>query len=545
MILLVLANCSSPGGTISGLVVDQHGTVAGAVVRVQATDHSTITDSQGCFTLVGLPLDEPVTLTAWASGYFIVAGEETFRPGISDVVLTLVSHDNVDNPDYEWVSAFASAEDPGNCQNCHSVLGDPDSALPFDEWARDAHASSAGNERFLTMYTGTDISGNQSPITRKFYSRDYGSLPLPPDSSKPYFGPGFKLDFPESDGNCAACHAPAAAIDAPYSTDPTSVSGVGAEGVACDFCHKIWDVKLDESGLPHPNMPGVLSYEFRRPSEGHQLFAGPFNDVAPGEDTYSPLQNQSQFCAPCHFGIFWDNLIYNSYGEWLDSPYSDPQSGQTCQDCHMPVGFTDHFARLDEGGLVRAPESIFSHLMPGASDEEFLREAVSMTVEAWREHGEAHVQVEILNDNTGHHIPTDSPLRHMILLVQVTDAQGNDLVQISGPTIPAWGGIGDPSQGYFAGLPGTAYAKVLQEVWTGISPTGAYWNPTRVISDTRIAAMAKDSTIYSFTAPEMGEINFSVRLIFRRAFIDLMDLKGWNTPDILMDERDIVLPPAD
>ena len=30
--------------------------------------------------------------------------------------------------------------------------------------------------------------------------------------------------------------------------------------------------------------------------------------------------------------------IDNSYGEWLDSPYSDPKTGQTCQDCHMPNG---------------------------------------------------------------------------------------------------------------------------------------------------------------------------------------------------------------
>ncbi len=40
------------------------------------------------------------------------------------------------------------------------------------------------------------------------------------------------------------------------------------------------------------------------------------------EDTYLPLYQQSQYCAPCHYGIFWDTTIYNSYGEWLDSPYS-------------------------------------------------------------------------------------------------------------------------------------------------------------------------------------------------------------------------------
>jgi len=39
------------------------------------------------------------------------------------------------------------------------------------------------------------------------------------------------------------------------------------------------------------------------------------------------------------------------------------------------------------------------------------------------------------------------------------------------------------AEGYYAGLPGTAYAKILQEIRTEVTPTGAYWNPTRVLSD--------------------------------------------------------------
>jgi hypothetical protein len=115
------------------------------------------------------------------------------------------------------------------------------------------------------------------------------------------------------------------------------------------------------------NMPGVLSYEFRRPPEGHQFFSGPYDDVAPFEDTYSPIQRESQFCAPCHFGVFWDTQIYNSFGEWLASPYSNADTGKTCQDCHMPPGKVDHFARYSVGGMQRDPMTIFSHLMPGST----------------------------------------------------------------------------------------------------------------------------------------------------------------------------------
>ena len=90
----------------------------------------------------------------------------------------------------------------------------------------------------------------------------------------------------------------------------------------------------------------------KRPFNGHQFFAGPFDDVAPGEDTYTPIQKESAYCAPCHFGKFWEVEIYNSYGEWLDSPYSDPETGQTCQDCHMPPGLNDRFASIDAGGAT-------------------------------------------------------------------------------------------------------------------------------------------------------------------------------------------------
>jgi len=42
----------------------------------------------------------------------------------------------------------------GNCQNCHSSPATPQPLFPFDEWALDAHGTSAQNRRFLSMYNG-------------------------------------------------------------------------------------------------------------------------------------------------------------------------------------------------------------------------------------------------------------------------------------------------------------------------------------------------------------------------------------------------------
>lgn len=534
---------SASSASVMGLVHDVNGPVAGATVRVKATEIVTTTESDGHFLLTGLEPNEPVILTAWAKGYYIGGGDKEYMPRVSNVEIILTKHADRDNADYIWLSAFSNSgySDSGegsSCENCHSDPNDAQAFLPFIEWQNDAHAKSARNIRFLTMYNGTDTAGNQSPLTQYFHSRDYGRIPLRPDPNEPYFGPGYKLDFPDAAGNCAACHTPAAAVNAPYNTDPTTVSGVGAEGVACDFCHKIWNVSLDpSSGLPYANMPGVLSFKFRRPPEGHQFFAGPFDDVAPGEDTYSPLQKQSQYCSPCHFGVFWDTVVYNSFGEWLESPYSNPQTGKTCQDCHMPPGLNNHFARLEKGGVVRDPQTIFSHFMPGAANEELLQNAVDMDVKAERHDEHIVVTVTIANDRTGHHVPTDSPLRHLILIVKASDSQGHLLRQSDGPVIPEWCGTGDPNEGYYSGLPGKAFAKVLEELWTEVSPTGAYWNPTRILSDNRIAAFAADSSTYTFAAGADDMITVDVVLLFRRAFIELASQKDWAIHDIIMEHK--------
>jgi len=524
------------GLTISGIVTDADGPVAGATVRVQATTNETLTDDEGRFTLTGLSEGAAVTISAWKHTYYCAKVERVVPPA-SGITLTLRRYQTNDNPDYEWMPPIGA----DSCASCKPGV--------TEIWLENAHAGSGINPRFLTMYNGTDVYGNQSPPTRYGYSRDYGRFPLRPDPNQPYYGPGYKLDFPNTAGNCAACHTPGAAVNVPYGTDPNALTGADTFGVHCDFCHKVADVTLDLStGLPFPNMAGVLSMDIRRPfpddPDRYQLFFGTFDDDnVPEEDTYLPLLETSQFCAPCHFGVFWDTVIYNSFGEWLESPYSDPtfEGAQTCQNCHMPSpailgGEPMTNVAPDAGGVERNPMSIHAHTQPGAMDEELLRNAVTMTATAHLEGETVVVQVDIINDKTGHHVPTDSPLRHLILLICVTDAQGNILQQLDGPTVPEWGGVGDPTQGYYAGLPGKAFAKVLEELWTEVSPTGAYWNPTRVLDDNRLAAFVTDTSVYTFAAPTEGEVTVKVTLLFRRAFKQLMDQKGWDVPDIVMEQ---------
>jgi hypothetical protein len=539
LLLVAASGCQRQIEAIRGTVVDEDGPIAGARVRIQTDSRYVVTDEAGQFELAWPPSGQPIRLTAWAPGYFIEATDPVDRSS-TEVTIKLFRHGDEDHPQYQWISAFASAGSDANCQNCHS---DASALLPFEEWLLDSHSQTLENHRFVTMYQGTNLAGETSPLTRYAWNRDYGRFQLPPNPLEAYYGPGYQLDFPNTQGNCAACHAPAAAINAPYQTDPTDLTGVEAESIGCDFCHKIWDVWLDEdSQLPRPNMPGVLSFEFRRPGEEHQFFAGPFDDVAPGEDTYAPIQSESAYCAPCHHGTFWDTTIYNSYGEWLASPYSEAEDGQTCQDCHMPSRGASQFATSEAGGLLRDPERIRSHKMRGLNDVAFMQDAISLSAEAGRQGQAIQVQVTVENDNTGHKVPSDSPLRNLILLVEATDASGQPLSLLQGERLPDWAGNEAGQPGHYAGKPGRVFALLLKERWTGVSPTGAYWNPVEVVSDTRLAPLSRDESSFTFEAAEVGSTSLKIELIFRRVFAELAEQKGWGLEDTQLQMLTLEVP---
>lgn len=547
---------------VSGTVRDATGQpLAGATVRIKTTEVVGRTDAAGRFTLTAKTPAPRLRVTAWQDGYYV--GGAGAQPWDTSVNITLSPYAVPDNADYAWIPP--AVETRGvikdrliqahlglaarmsfkrvflpladhltlGCRDCHG-------RTIYDHWVTSAHALGTNNSRFLTMYNGTDEAGNRSPPTRRGYNRDYGSFPLRPDPNTSYYGPGYKLDFPNTAGNCAACHLPGAALEAPYGTDPNEVTGIDTQGSHCDFCHKIAAVKLNPAtGRPYENRPGILSIELMRPHAAHQLFFGPYDDVDVGPDTYLPLMKESAICAPCHDASFWGTPIYESFTEWKASPYA--VQGITCQNCHMqPDGVTTNFAP-NRGGLERNPESIPTHHFPGASDVRLLQNAVTLDVTAERDSGQVTVTVAITNDKTGHHVPTDSPLRQMILLLQASNAQGRTLHHLEGPTVPEWSGVGDLEEGYYAGLPGKGFAKILQELWTEMTPTGAYWNPTRLVSDNRIAAFATDSSRYVFAAPETGSVHVEVTLLFRRAFIELMDQKGWDVPDITMAQRSLTV----
>lgn len=83
---------------------------------------------------------------------------------------------------------------------------------------------------------------------------------------------------------------------------------------------------------------------------------------------------------------------------------------------------------------------------------------------------------------------------------------------------------------------------MLEELWTEVAPSAAYWRQTVIREDTRIPARATDMTRYQFRAPESGPAIVEARLVFRRAFKPLSDVKGWQVPDIVMERELATIP---
>ncbi len=495
-------NAYSSQNKITGIVVNGNQLLKGAEVKIKASGVVTQSDNDGRFILEGDFISDSVIVSAWAEGYF--NGEAKAISGDTNVIISLHPLFLNDNVNYEWISPFPDKSKPLNCGNCHSEV-------ILNQWENNAHGQSAKNPFFLAMYNGTDFEGNSE------------------------VGVGYKLDFRNTTGNCATCHVPGAAVHDPWSTDPNLINQIEKNGVFCDVCHKVFDTEITDG----QGTTGILSIDFLRPPDEQQVFFGPYIDVH-YPDSYLPKIKKSEFCAPCHTGRFWNQPTYQSFPEWKASPYS--AMGIQCQACHMaPDSITTNFAP-GHGGIERNELTIPSHLQPGSRDSKILQNSVTMSVSSRISSDTLQVMVTIINDQTGHHVPTGRPSRNLILLVTANDEKYDKLEFIQGEIVPHWGGQGDPDFGNYASLPGKGFAKILQDNDSGISPSPS-WKPHTISEDNRIEAFKTDTSYYYFKLPETGSvININAKLIYRRFFKEWMKEKNFEIDDIEMENEKLIIP---
>ncbi len=472
---------------VEGRVVDDRGPVAGARVGFQGHSLRVLTDAAGRFRLT----------TRIADATLVASHPEHLIAGTSDSsdewTIRLTRLPQQDHTGYQWVSPHADPAGEHNCANCHEEI--------YRQWQGGAHAQAAGSRRFLSFYAGTDWHGQP--------------------------GSGWSLldEYPDGAAVCASCHAPTHAD----SDDLRDAQGVASDGVHCDFCHKVQGVSTEQLGITH----GQFGMKLMRPAHG-QLFFGPLDDVDRGEDVYAPVYQRSEYCATCHEGVLFGVPVYTTYSEWLVSPARD--RGQQCQSCHMATTGQMTNIAPEAGGLDRDPHSLASHtLMPGGK-RSMIEGAldVRITVRRSSDNDTAVAEVLLRTKGIGHRLPTGFIDRHLLLIVEASQADGSAAEFLVGPQL---GQVGDRS---LTGKPGKLFAKQL------LSPSGrapiAFWHDHGDTRDTRLRPAQADESRFEFSA-EAESIR--VRLIYRPFWNDVVAEKNWPNREIVLVDQTLRLPTRD
>jgi len=536
---------SQQSNVITGRISDGVLPIVGARVMILADTVWVTTDSTGKFIL---PTDryqgDPAPVTAGKKGWF--NGGWQIHKG-ENVDLTLEAVPKNDNPNYHWIDpepagggmmGMMGGANNGACGNCHSNY--------YDLWEKSEMATTTHNPWVLDQYETA------------------GAIK----------------------STCADCHAPAAAVHNPGNTDLEEVADIGgveAKGVSCDVCHKTSDVDVSIK-------PGVQTMHFTRlvgPSRRIGMMGmdavvayGPLADVVtqPMAASFNSTLSSSKYCSSCHLdgrqlpaGKQWDyksvypdakseefqngsvvpnQWTYYEWKNWQDGLVEGaPNKGQTCQDCHM--NWTqellpyDHYIAEGQGHMMestiqklrvrRDPSTIHPHTFEGANKTR-LQNSAYLYLRPSSRGNNISVMTSVTNTNTGHRLPTGVTFRNILLVVSATDSTGKVLPLKSGSTIPNWGGVGDTSRGNYAGLPGIGYARITADDRGNLNVP--FWEATKIVSDNRLRPREADSETFEFDGSNARNyVKVTAKLIYRRAFKPMADKYGWDTKDILMEEK--------
>jgi hypothetical protein len=527
------ADESQPVGTIRGRVISNYGPVEAARVRIIGDKNYALTDRQGRYELqISHSPDERMIVTAGKEGWFNNGQIANFSGGTRDIFLNPVYLD--DRANYRFIS-------PVTCSRCHVKL------TRYYDQSKMAHTTS--NPKVLNMYYGTDAF------------------------NRPDVGPGYKLDNPQSDGNCTTCHAPSVAGSIPASQDLNDVlrsPWTEWDGISCDYCHKVRKVIKDKT---KPSQTTAV-HERQTPVQGNSILVfGPYDDVVapPMAASYNPVFDQGQFCSLCHSqsmklesGKVWDSSKIYSSAEWksfglkdktsipIQTTYQewkqwqdqlsadDANKGKKCQDCHMSwrKAMLPYDNYVVDGnarhmwGNFRSPKNIRPHHFDGGTEIQ-LKTALALELEGEISDNKLTITAFITNTNGGHWVPTGETMRSVMLLLKATDSRGKPLKMIKGSTLPDWTGKGNVKMGNYAGLAGAAFARVLGDDDGNLNVP--FWKATRIVSDTRIRPKKTTTFKFEFLIEDLeDESTAEASLIYRPAIKSLSKIKNWNVEDILI-----------
>ena len=487
------------GQSIQGIVRERTTLVPleGAIVRIQKAEAFTTSAVDGSFQ-INASVGDLITAAKldYYNGFVQVTAEgQTLFIEMDPIPTNIVPDHPLNQPD--------------TCSICHPQQ--------HFEWFDSPMAKTGLNKWVFDVYDGQGTAGGMNGFV---YQRDSVH----------------RFASPNSD--CSACHSPVHWLTDIQNAGMGNIHSPTVDmelGVQCEVCHRAYAVDPDKS-----NFPGVKpeSFTFLRGPDPVEF--GLLGDSIFEQEIMRPAYNpllSARLCSACHE----DNVDHDDDGDFEDEgsvphemTFSEweqyrtlvgSENAQSCIGCHMPVTDEGQFCIWEQE--PRRPGTIRLHDIRGTTPD-FLENAVTMSAGHDQTFNTVSVQVSIENDLTGHAVPTGVVIRNMLLVVEARGDGSQPLTQVSGDQVDVIGGVGDPADGYYAGLAGKSFYlnMVDQDGNEGIFYTEA----VGIASDTRIMPGATYSGAFTFDLGPTPPKNVSVdaRLIYRRAYRALVDQKNWT-----------------
>ncbi len=239
-------------------------------------------------------------------------------------------------------------------------------------------------------------SKNCSECHNKFYAEWQASRHADSDRQPIYKAVFIDQDNPET---CYTCHQPVYAIDLEAYVE----SRIEESSVSCDFCHA---VRIDPDNLTYELIPENIKF-------------GTIKDAVASthQCQYDALYAESEFCKTCHDYTHpaLQGSFSSVYQEWKNSRFS--QQDVMCQDCHMPA----NEGKAATLGKIR--DQIHSHDFYNGESREFLYKIADLEIRSLRKRENVTVDVSITNTAVGHGLPSGSPLRMVILQIEIRNRE--------------------------------------------------------------------------------------------------------------------------
>ncbi|UCH65079.1 MAG: hypothetical protein JSW63_10785 [Ignavibacterium sp.] len=269
---------------------------------------------------------------------------------------------------------------------------------------------------------------------------------------------------------CTRCHAPVSTLNGDFDFK----EGITQEGVTCDICHTAKSLSLQPEHWP-------IIYE----SDQNKLNSYRDFGSSAHQENYLSTYPTSRLCSSCHGTMInisgmqgcSDLTICDTYGESQMA-----QKPEECQNCHQ------------------------GHSFQGVHSGEMLKKAAQLDLQVQEFGGKINLVVNVMNNGTGHRLPTGPPTRMVYLKVSAYDGEENLLWTNFKENL-----MKEDPYGVFHIVFADSSDKVPAFPWIA----------AKIFKDTRMDAGESRELIYKFPAEGVKKID--AKLFYRLAPLSLLD----------------------